>query len=219
MRCHIPLLQKIRAIGKITNSGASYNSVKINDTNTDYKNINKIIRKEFNTLYKCGVLRRKIRLRAGKITSCEKYMLYPSAGQDNIKGITFIKTIYKLKKGEIEVYIDEEYHKIYDFVIPYALYTVDTIKKLNAAETDGYKQVYDVGKYIEPYYVFLENLFKYFNYNISNNALLFSQSDIDNVYNNGAIQFEDGTLVEAGRWNYIDLKEYMHIGINLKYKL
>ena len=38
-------------------------------------------------------------------------MLYPSAGNNNIKGITFIKTVYKLKKGEIEVYIDEEYHK------------------------------------------------------------------------------------------------------------
>ena len=86
-------VEKIKAIGKITSDSNSYNSVKINDNSISYKNINKIIRKEFNVLYKCGVLKRKIRLRAGKISSCEKYMLYPSAGNNNIKGITFIKTV------------------------------------------------------------------------------------------------------------------------------
>ncbi len=34
--------EKIKAIGRITNSGTEYNSVKINDADFDYKYINKI---------------------------------------------------------------------------------------------------------------------------------------------------------------------------------
>jgi len=93
--------EKIRAIGRITNSGTGYNSVKINDADFDYKYINKIIRKEFNTLYKCGVLGKKIRLRAKKMVSCEKYMLYPSVEKSNLKGISFIKAVYKFKNGKV----------------------------------------------------------------------------------------------------------------------
>lgn len=212
-------VEKIKAIGKITSDSNSYNSVKINDNSISYKNINKIIRKEFNVLYKCGVLKRKIRLRAGKISSCEKYMLYPSAGNNNIKGITFIKTVYKLKKGDIEVYIDEEYHKIYDFTIPYELYIPVKNKVINVSQSKEYDYTKESPEYTETYYTFLENLFNYFNYNISGNTIIFKQSDIDNVYSGGVIIFEDGTMVETGRWSYTDLKDYVHIGINLKYKL
>ena len=212
-------VEKIKAIGKITSAGNNYNSVKINDNSISYKNINKIIRKEFNVLYKCGVLKRKIRLRAGKITSCEKYMLYPSAGNNNIKGITFIKTVYKLKKGEIEVYIDEEYHKIYDFTIPYELYIEAGNEVVNNTKSQSYDYVKKSPEYTEPYYTFLECLFNYFNYNISGNTIVFKQTDINNVYSAGFIEFEDGTIVEVGRWVYTDLKEYVHIGSNLKYKL
>lgn len=210
-------VEKIKAIGKITSDSNSYNSVKINDSSIEYKNINKIIRKEFNVLYRCGVLKRKIQLRAGKISSCEKYMLYPSAGNNNIKGITFIKIVYKLKKGEIEVYIDEEYHKIYDFTIPYELYNPVEDKVTSIAKDYDYAE--EKPEYAEPYYIFLESLFNYFNYNISGNTMVFKQSDIDSVYNIGYIVFEDGTMVETGRWFYTELKGYVHIGINLKYKI
>ena len=71
-------IEKIKAIGKITGIGKNYSSVKINDANFDYKYINKIIRKEFNDLYKCGILNRKIKLRPKKLSLCEKYMLYPA---------------------------------------------------------------------------------------------------------------------------------------------
>ncbi|MCX4326140.1 MAG: hypothetical protein OSJ45_02460 [Lachnospiraceae bacterium] len=214
--------EKVKAIGRITNNDGYYNSVKINDADFDYKYINKIIRKEFNDLYKCGVLQRKLRLRANKISSCEKYMLYPSVEKDNIKGISFIKAVYKLKKGIIEVYIDEEYHKIYDFVIPYLLYCNDkkmvkvkeaAESKVDVSENDG--KIYG----IETYYTFLLDLMEYYDLETSGNMSLYQYAD--NIYYDGFIKFSDDISVEAGRWNYIDTSgtEYFHIGINLKYKL
>lgn len=213
-------VEKVKAIGRITNNDGYYNSVKINDTDFDYKYINKIIRKEFNDLYKCGVLERKLRLRAKKISSCEKYMLYPSVEKDNIKGISFIKAVYKLKKGIIEVYIDEEYHKIYDFVIPHLLYHNDkkvvkgvTESKIYIPENDG--EAYG----IDSYYKFLLGLMEYYDLETSGNVSLSHYAD--SVYYDGFIRFDDDTSIEAGRWNYVDTSgiEYFHIGINLKYKL
>lgn len=212
--------EKIKAIGRITNSGTGYNSVKINDTDFDYKYINKIIRKEFNTLYKCGVLYRRIQMRAKKIISCEKYMLYPSSEKSNIKGISFIKAVYKLKKGVIEVYIDEEYHKIYDFVIPSSLYYKQEVKDNNVAEAVVYKSVSVQEKYgIGQYYNDMVNLLKYYDYNTPGSMLL-SQC-IESVYYEGVIIFDDGTTVETGRFEYSETPggQYCHIGINLKYKL
>lgn len=212
--------EKVKAIGRITNSGAGYNSVKINDTDFDYKYINKIIRKEFNTLYKCGVLYNKIKLRAKKIVSCEKYMLYPSVERSNLKGISFIKAVYKLKKGIIEVYIDEEYHKIYDFVIPSELYYKQETKVHTVAGTAIYKDVYAGEKYdATPYYDDMVKLLKYYDYNTSGGILL--SQFIESVYYNGVIAFDDGTTIETGRMEYQETTggQYCHIGIHLKYKL
>lgn len=214
--------EKVKAIGRITNNDGYYNFVKINDTDLDYKYINKIIIKEFNDLYKCGVLKRKLRLRAKKMASCEKYMLYPSVEKDNIKGISFIKVVYKLKKGTVEIYIDEEYHKIYDFVIPYLLYYNEkkqvkvntfTESKVYTSENDGIDYGMDL------YYKFLLDLMEYYDLETSGNTSLSQYAD--NIYYTGFIVFDDGTSIEAGRWNYVDTSgtEYFHIGINLKYKL
>ncbi|MCI9077679.1 MAG: hypothetical protein HFH68_01980 [Lachnospiraceae bacterium] len=219
--------EKIRAIGRITNSGTGYNSVKINDADFDYKYINKIIRKEFNVLYKCGVLQRKIRPKAKKMVSCEKYILYPSVEKSDLKGISFIKAVYKLKKGIIEVYIDEEYHKIYDFIIPFPLYQIQKVhvqvqkeKAKKFAGTVTYTDVYSKDEYvINTYYDDMVNLLEYYDYNASGSILL--SKYIDNVFYNGVIEFDDGTAIETGKWNYIETSgtEYYHIGINLKYKL
>ncbi len=213
--------EKIRAIGRITNIGTGYNSVKINDADFDYKYINKIIRKEFNVLYKCGVLGRKIRLAAKKMVSCEKYMLYPSVEKSNLKGISFIKAVYKLKKGIIEVYIDEEYHKIYDFIIPYSLYCRQEtkVRKENVNKTKGTASYTDVYGMDSTYYNDIVNLLKYYDYNTSGSMLL-SQC-IESVYYRGVIEFDDGTIVETGRWESPETPDgqYLHIGINLKYKL
>lgn len=212
--------EKIKAIGRITNSGTEYNSVKINDADFDYKYINKIIRKEFNTLYKCGVLYRKIRLRAKKIVSCEKYMLYPSVERSNLKGISFIKAVYKLKNGIIEVYIDEEYHKIYDFIIPYSLYYKPETKAQAVTETVIFKDISANDKYsTDPFYKDMVNLLGYYDYNTSGGMLL--SQYIESVYYNGVIEFDDGTIVEMGRSDYWEAPGvmYCHIGINLKYKI
>lgn len=211
--------EKIKAIGRITNGGTGYNSVKINDADFDYKYINKIIRKEFNTLYKCGVLYRKIQLLAKKLVSCEKYMLYPSVERSNLKGISFIKAVYKLKKGIIEVYIDEEYHKIYDFIIPFALYYKQDVKVQTVAGTVIYKDVYDKGGYDTSYYSDMVNLLEYYDYNTSGGILL--SQFIENVYYNGVIEFDDGTTIETGRMEYQETTgvQYCHIGIYLKYKI
>lgn len=218
--------EKVKAIGRITNNDGYYNSVKINDADFDYKYINKIIRKEFNDLYKCGVLQRKLRLRANKISSCEKYMLYPSVEKDNIKGISFIKAVYKLKKGIIEVYIDEEYHKIYELVIPYELYKnkiITTDSGIVMQSTYSYSVGGIEEKYEDPYYSFIVNLMEYYYGAEAAGSISLSQC-IDNVYYNGFMEFGDGIEVETGRWVYSDMQdseygEYVHIGINLKYKL
>lgn len=212
--------EKIKAIGRITNSGTGYNSVKINDADFDYKYINKITRKEFNTLYKCGVLHRKIQLRAKKIVSCEKYMLYPSVERSNLKGISFIKVVYKLKKGIIEVYIDEEYHKIYDFIIPFELYYKQETKIQAVAGTVVYKDLSASDKYSDgTYYNDIVNLLEYYDYNTSGGILL--SQFIESVYYNGVIEFADGTTIETGKMVYTETtgRQYCHIGIHLKYKL
>ena len=213
--------EKIKAIGMITGSGAGYNSVKINDADFDYKYINKIIRKEFNVLYKCGLLERKVKLLAKKMYSCEKYMLYPSVESSNLKGITFIKAVYKLKKGTVEVYIDEEYHKIYDFIIPFSMCHKQGIQVQKVTDTYVYSGIQAQKKYsVDPYYTYMVNLLKYYDYNTPGNMLL-SQS-IESVYYEGVIRFDDGTTVQAGRWEYVEVQGgecYYHIGIDLKYKL
>lgn len=216
-------IEKIKAIGKITNTGNSYNSVKINDTDFDYKYINKIIRKEFNDLYKCGILNKKIKLRAKQLSLCEKYMLYPSASEDNIKGISFIKAVYKLKKGIIEVYIDEEYHKIYDFIIPWQLYYRNNVIYSASVHTDSNTGSYDTisieEKYsTESYYLFITNLMKYYYGAEAQDSASLLQC-IESVYYNGFMEFEDGIKIEAGRWEYYDIQDNVHIGINLKHKL
>lgn len=211
-------IEKIKAIGKITNTGNSYNSVKINDTEFDYKYINKIIKEEFIDLYKCGVLNKKIKLRARQLSLCEKYMLYPSASEDNIKGISFIKAIYKLKKGIIEVYIDEEYHKIYDFIIPWQLYYKNNLIYRTASKTGSYDITSIEEKYgINSYYIFITNLMKYYYGAGTPDSPPLLQ--IENVYYNGFMEFEDGTKIETGRWEYSDIQDCVHIGINLKNKL
>lgn len=219
-------IEKIKAIGKITGIRKNYSSVKINDANFDYKYINKIIRKEFNDLYKCGILNRKIKLRPKKLSLCEKYMLYPASKEDNIKGISFIKAIYKLKKGIIEVYIDEEYHKIYELVIPYELYKnkiITTDSGIVMQSTYSYSVGGIEEKYEDPYYSFIVNLMEYYYGAEAAGSISLSQC-IDNVYYNGFMEFGDGIEVETGRWVYSDMQdseygEYVHIGINLKYKL
>lgn len=212
--------EKLNAIGKMVAAG-NINSVRINNGEADinYKNINKIIKKEFKTLLQYELLYKKIRLRAGKITSCEKYMLYPSGSKDDIKGITYIKVIYKTKKGNIEVYIDEEYHKIYESEIPYELYLGW------ASKVKGYdistKQTVKVYGYDEPdssYVQFINGLLKYYTNNEPDSVLRTGYDTIMDTYYSGYIQFNDGTLIEAGRRNIItpENTSVVQIGIPLK---
>lgn len=210
--------EKLNAIAKMINTG-SINSVKLNNgtTNINYKNINKIVRKEFNELLKYELLYRKMRLRAGKIISCEKYMLYPSDGKDDIKGITYIKVVYKTKKGNIEVYIDEEYHKVYETDIPYDLY-LGKASKVKGYNISTYgKSLYDEIDY--SYFQIMNGLLKYYTNDEPNNVLNVSYDSIMNAYYSGNIEFNDGTVLEAGRRKVIMLQEdftIMRIGINLK---
>lgn len=210
-------VEKLNAIGKMVNAG-NINSVRINDRETDinYKNINKIVKKEFNDLLKYELLYRKIRLRAGKITSCEKYMLYPSGGNDDIKGITYIKVVYKTKKGEIEVYIDEEYHKIYETKIPYEVYLGKAAKVENyEISTTGTIKFYD--KPDASYFQIMNGLLKYYtNEEVNSSVTVDYDAIMEDYYSNG-IFFNDGTWLAAGR-KKVTMPENIkaiQIGINL----
>jgi len=197
--------EKLKAIGQFANTGNGINSVRVNDkdmiSGSGYKKINKIVAKEFNELYKCGVVGKKYHMRAGHITSCEKYIMYPSGSKNDIKGITYIKVIYKTKKGKIEVYIDEEYHKIYELEMPYKMYQAGITKILKEEDIKKYTTVYAEEEnkkskagytdtkiynkklqpflhdiYYDPYYWFIEGLLEYYDFNIIN-----GRTDISNV--------------------------------------
>lgn len=213
-------VEKLNAVGKMAVAGGA-NSVRLSDREAalNYKNINKIVKNEFKDLLEYELLYRKIRLRVDKITSCEKYMLYPSGGNDDIKAITYIKVVYKTKKGNIEVYLDEEYHKIYEIEIPYALYLG------KAAKIKGYtistnktalSESYDSPD--ASYFQVLNGILTYYTNNEPNNILKVDYDSIMGAYYSGNIMFSDGTVIKAGRRDVImpDGITAIQVGISLK---
>lgn len=194
---------KLNAVARCTGSGNELYSVKINDAgfNDDRKSINKIIKDEFNVLYNIGVLPVKIKLYAGKISLCETYTLYSSDDKNGIKGIVYKKIIYKTKRGNIVVYIDEEYHKIYEMIIPIAAFLPKDILSANmvydngsnyAINEMGYKTKED-SYIIEYLYKVINGLFKY--YNVYGSIIENYDTDNENYFM-GIIQFEDGSILE-----------------------
>lgn len=212
-------VEKLHAVGKMVAAGGA-NSVRLSDREADlnYKNINKIIKKEFKDLLEHELLYRKIRLRARKIISCEKYMLYPSSGKDDIKAITYIKVVYKNKKGNIEVYLDEEYHKIYEFQIPYTLYLGKAAKmkvyKVSTAET-ALSEAYDSPD--ASYFQVINGILTYYTSGEPNNMLKVDYDSIMGTYYSGEIMFSDGTSIKAGRTDIVtsDGITVIQVGINV----
>lgn len=228
--------EKLNAIGKAENNGNSITQVKINSSKTfsDYKKINKIIQKEFNDLYTCGVLGKKFRLYAKRITLCDKYMMYPSDSKNNLKGITYIKVVYKTKKGKIKVYIDEEYQKIYELEIPFKMYEPAIIKYCteykgkygktcypDSSISDSTTSSYILDKaYYDSYYSFIEAMIIYYDI-FKNNILVSQNTDTLGIYPNAHISFTDGTTLEISRIqvNTMSGRTYIKLGINLDYMI
>lgn len=158
---------KLNAIARCRNFGNELHSVKINDTgfHIDSKSINKIIKKEFNTLFELGAVCKKIKPTAKKMASCETYALYASDNKNGIKGIVYRKIVYNMKKGKITVYFDEEYHKIYEMILPISLYFP---KNTSVSYSQTYKEnptpktIYDTDNYSNLLYATIDGFFYYY---------------------------------------------------------
>ncbi len=194
---------KLNAIARCRNFGIELHSVKINDTGfrVDNKNINKIVKKELNSLYKLGVLCKKIKLNAKNISSCETFTLYTSDTKNGIKGIVYRKIIYKRKKGEITIYFDEEYHKIYEMALPISLYFPKSTSK-TPKQIYKYKSVaasiYDTdNNYSNLLYATIDGFFSYYNVTGNIEANSIEQSSPNYI---GIITFNDGSAltIEGG---------------------
>lgn len=220
---------KLNAIARCMEEGKEIRAVKINDTgfNIDNQTINKIVKKEFKSLYKSGGLLKKIKLHAKEISSCETYTLYTVDPKDGIKGIVYRKVVYKTKKGDIVVCFDEEYHKIYGIIVPVSLYYPENIYEMsdNTKEVSSIPATHSVSgtdiNYSRFRYKIMGGIFLYYN--------LFENSSID-VFNNdfygydyqpnllcaGLVSFRDGRVLEI-RGELISLSDTpsIKLGINL----
>lgn len=212
---------KLNAIARCMEEGKEIRAVKINDTgfSIDNQTINKIVKKEFNSLYKSGGLLKKIKLYAKKISSCETYTLYTVDTKDGIKGIVYRKVVYKTKKGDIVVYFDEEYHKIYEMTVPISLYypknmyeMSDSNKKVLPTSAKTSVSGTDIN-YSQFRYQIIGGIFEYYN--------VFDKNSIDynyqpNLLCAGLVIFNDGCILEI-RGELISLSDTpsIKLGVNL----
>ena len=222
---------KLNAIAKCRVFGIEIHSVKINDTgfSVDNKSINKIVKKEFNSLYQSGALYKKIKLNASKISSCETFTLYTSDTKNGIKGIVYRKIVYKKKAGDITVYFDEEYHKIYEIILPLSLYFP---KNTSVTPTQIYKEmsnsIYDTDSnyFSNLLYATMDGFFSYYNvtgdiqenrfYPSKPNCIGSITFDDDSVITLEGITFQDSSsLSEDGKSPNLSDNLSIKIGINL----
>lgn len=108
--------EKIHALVQAMGTGANLSAVRMNneaDVSPGRKELTKIVRTELKKMKEHMVIPTAYKPKARNMTVCERYMIYATNQYDKMKGISCWKLEYESKNRKTTVYLDEEYHKIY----------------------------------------------------------------------------------------------------------
>lgn len=108
--------EKIHALSQAMGTGANLSAVRMNneaDVSPGRKELTKIVRTELKKMKEHMVIPTAYKPKARNMTVCERYTIYATNQYDKMKGISCWKLEYESKNRKTTVYLDEEYHKIY----------------------------------------------------------------------------------------------------------
>lgn len=117
--------EKIHALAQAMGTGANLSAVRMNneaDVSPGRKELTRIVRTEFKKMKEQMVIPTAYKPKARNMTVCERYTIYATNQYDKMKGISCWKLEYESKHRKTTVYLDEEYHKIYQLNVLFKSY-------------------------------------------------------------------------------------------------
>lgn len=141
--------EKIHALALAKDSGAVLRAVKMNGTtvNPERKGMTKVVRTEFKKMYDSAIIPKAYKPKAKNMTTFERYVIYAANEPDGMQGISCWKLEYESKKRTFTIYLDEEYHKIYQLNI--------WDKETASEQTNAVVGVSSKSRQITPEYIYL----------------------------------------------------------------
>ena len=112
-------LEKLYTIARCEANGVVLQAVKVNEIETgmDNEKLTDIVQEELKTLFKSGVLTKKVKVSKDKLSLREMYTIYTTDREESIKGINYWKIVYDGEYYSMTILLDVEYHKIYDILV------------------------------------------------------------------------------------------------------
>lgn len=112
--------EKIYALSQAMANKANLSAVRMNneaEVSPGRKELTRIVRAELAKLKLNNIIPTAYKPKTKNMTVCERYTIYAANQYDNMKGISCWKLEYESKNRRTTVYLDEEYHKIYQLTI------------------------------------------------------------------------------------------------------
>jgi hypothetical protein len=110
---------KLDTLARCAQAGTSLRVMKVAEINyaTTDENLTKIVKNEWEVLYNKGVLNQTYEFDAESLTEREVYTIYTTKEGEEIAGINYWKLTYDLEECRVEIYLDTDFHKIYEIQI------------------------------------------------------------------------------------------------------
>lgn len=111
--------QKLYVIAVCKYKGYSLKTVKVKEIGESLSDeeLTKLIQDELGGFREQRVFSNKVNISTEQLLAREKYTLYDAKGSGGFNAVQFLKVVYQLESGTITVYLDSEFHKIYDMEI------------------------------------------------------------------------------------------------------
>lgn len=213
---------KLYAVALCKNKDIGLKSIKINEYDSSFNNdkLTEIIQRELDKLCDENTFLKSIEVLKDKLASRELYTLYAVKGNKEFKGINYYKVVYEIEECKITIYLDSEYHKIYDITIE--------IQDKNLSVKNYIKDMENTEVYIADKILYMKNgyILSYFGLeNCSwsypyNTAEYYDGKVKEKDYDDSCIivdMDEDCQLyIKQRTWLDIDKKYYWEMGIGVK---
>lgn len=184
--------EKIHALAQAMGNRANLSAVRMNneaDVSPGRKELTRIVRTELKKMKEHMVIPTAYKPKARNMTVCERYTIYATNQYDKMKGISCWKLEYESKNRITTVYLDEEYHKIYQLNV---LFKISTDRE-GVTTYDDNTSV-EISKLVsKEIYLWWNGIINYYDLNtypgFFDNGL--ENLGVDNFHSSGTIEFSD----------------------------